>query len=436
MATYDHIDVVDLHGNANRRERTPKGKADKNVFDIRQGVAVSILTRCSRTPGCTIRHTDCWSETVAGKKAWLAKTPYTSVSWTHVEPTGQPFHRFLPGEVVDDAYLQSLSVCDIFPVHSSGIITSRDRLLVAVSREVLCARVTKLLDPAVPDSWFRGNYGVRDNYAWSLRDARQKLRESVDASNLETWCSPLNYRPLQKLWVFYHPALVWRPRKRVMAHLQHQDRPALVTVRQLSRHGLEWRHAAVTHGLVEACYLSNRTREINYVFPLFLNDSKPNISPSAWKVFGTWVGTDRSPGAARSIFDYVVGLLHSDRYRETYRGALAIDYPRVPAPSRREDFEALVAAGRRLRRLDLAYAQRTLEYNHSGKTNAPRPLRLVQKARIPTEDCDTASRRLCVLKTWMGRFGEASQEKSGPLGALGRAERIRLHPNECTVAMM
>ncbi len=45
MQTFDDIYVLDLHGNAKKRETAPDGSKDQNVFDIMQGVAVCIMVR-------------------------------------------------------------------------------------------------------------------------------------------------------------------------------------------------------------------------------------------------------------------------------------------------------------------------------------------------------------------------------------------------------
>jgi predicted helicase len=46
MKTFDEIYLLDLHGNAKKKETVPNsGEADKNVFDIQQGVAISIFVK-------------------------------------------------------------------------------------------------------------------------------------------------------------------------------------------------------------------------------------------------------------------------------------------------------------------------------------------------------------------------------------------------------
>lgn len=43
--TFDEIYVMDLHGNAKKNEAAPDGSKDVNIFDIQQGVAVSVMTK-------------------------------------------------------------------------------------------------------------------------------------------------------------------------------------------------------------------------------------------------------------------------------------------------------------------------------------------------------------------------------------------------------
>ncbi|MDD5748854.1 MAG: N-6 DNA methylase [Actinomycetota bacterium] len=45
MNTFDEIYILDLHGNAKKRETAPDGSKDENVFDIQQGVAISIMVK-------------------------------------------------------------------------------------------------------------------------------------------------------------------------------------------------------------------------------------------------------------------------------------------------------------------------------------------------------------------------------------------------------
>ena len=45
MQSFEQIYVLDLHGNTKKKERAPDGSKDENVFDIEQGVAVSLFVK-------------------------------------------------------------------------------------------------------------------------------------------------------------------------------------------------------------------------------------------------------------------------------------------------------------------------------------------------------------------------------------------------------
>lgn len=45
LETFDKIYIVDLHGNSNRKEISPDGNKDENVFDIQQGVSINIFIK-------------------------------------------------------------------------------------------------------------------------------------------------------------------------------------------------------------------------------------------------------------------------------------------------------------------------------------------------------------------------------------------------------
>jgi hypothetical protein len=42
---FDEIKIIDLHGNSKKKEVSPDGSKDENVFDIQQGVAIIIATK-------------------------------------------------------------------------------------------------------------------------------------------------------------------------------------------------------------------------------------------------------------------------------------------------------------------------------------------------------------------------------------------------------
>ena len=45
LRSFDKIYILDLHGNSKRKERSPDGSPDKNVFDIQQGVSINLFVK-------------------------------------------------------------------------------------------------------------------------------------------------------------------------------------------------------------------------------------------------------------------------------------------------------------------------------------------------------------------------------------------------------
>ena len=48
LNTFDKIYTIDLHGNSNKKEISPDGSPDKNVFDIKQGVSINLFIKTSK----------------------------------------------------------------------------------------------------------------------------------------------------------------------------------------------------------------------------------------------------------------------------------------------------------------------------------------------------------------------------------------------------
>jgi predicted helicase len=45
LETFDKVYILDLHGNAKKKEVCPDGSKDENVFDIMQGVSINIFVK-------------------------------------------------------------------------------------------------------------------------------------------------------------------------------------------------------------------------------------------------------------------------------------------------------------------------------------------------------------------------------------------------------
>ncbi|MGB0863349.1 MAG: type ISP restriction/modification enzyme, partial [Saprospiraceae bacterium] len=115
------------------------------------------------------------------------------------------------------------------------------------------------------------------------------------------------------------------------------------------------------------------------IFPLYLyetknalfseNKRKPNLDPKIVEQIAKGLGLEFTPEkeatagtfAPIDILDYIYAVLHSPKYRETYKEFLKIDFPRVPYP-KADNFWELVKLGGELRQLHLLESDAVEEY--------------------------------------------------------------------------
>ena len=53
LGTFDEIYILNLHGNSRKKEVAPDGGKDENVFNIMQGVAITLFVKCKGSTGLT-----------------------------------------------------------------------------------------------------------------------------------------------------------------------------------------------------------------------------------------------------------------------------------------------------------------------------------------------------------------------------------------------
>jgi predicted helicase len=150
----------------------------------------------------------------------------------------------------------------------------------------------------------------------------------------------------------------------------------LCTSRQLA--ALPWQHCWVSNSIVELCYITNKTKEGNHVFPLYIydyddkndqgellpsnNTRHANIDSDLVKSLSDGIGLSYQPDGRgdlsktfgpEDIFYYTYAIFHSPTYRSRYAEQLKIDFPRLPITSDRNLFKQLVALGNELVNLHL-----------------------------------------------------------------------------------
>ncbi|GAA9314600.1 DNA methyltransferase [Helicobacter pylori] len=142
LECYDELYILNLHGNARKKEKTPQGAKDENVFNIMQGVSINLFVKKVQTTKQKIRYYDVYGER-AEKYAFLAQNDLNSIEWLELTPR-EPFYLLLPLQTrLLDEYEQGFSVQDMFQISSVGIVTGKDRIFIANNTESLKEQVLK-----------------------------------------------------------------------------------------------------------------------------------------------------------------------------------------------------------------------------------------------------------------------------------------------------
>ena len=402
MQCFDDIYVLDLHGNAKKKEKTPEDGKDENVFDIQQGVAISLFVKrqgAKKAAGqlATVRHADLQG-TRAAKYEWLWAHDVTSTKWTTLQPQS-PQYLAVPRDITLLAESRrGWKITDAMPVNSVGIVTARDSLTIHWSAEEAWRTVQAFA--ALPAEAARDKFDLgNDSQDWQVELAQADLKASGPKREKVL---PVLYRPFDVRHTYYTgkpSGFHCRPRGGVMTNMLAGDNLALITSRMTK--GENFQHAQVSDKLVEVICMSPKTSNNGFVFPLYLyssaktslfDDHAPGtvrgtrranfasefIADCASRTGATWVfegqgtvtdGTHRGPlpvgeGSANlapaevtfgpeDVFHYAYAVFYSPGYRARYAQFLKTDFPRLPLTSQRALFAQLARLGQALVALHL-----------------------------------------------------------------------------------
>lgn len=365
MQTFDQIYVIDLHGNSKKKEKSPDGSPDKNVFDIQQGVAICLMVRTGAKAGraTTISHGELWGSRES-KYAWLSAHDVSNTKWSRIEPE-LPFLFFYPrkGNFAAE-YQRWPSVKDAFRVMGLGFQSSRDHVVVGFSRQELIERIERFIDPAVSDEATRdrffpgkevGDYAPGDTRQWALSAARTEIRRDTSWRDA---IRPTLYRPFDVRYVLYDQRMLDWPRPEVLGHML-QENVCLLVNRQSKEDFAVLCADMLTERKIAAVYDASTT------VPLYLyggdgllgHGREPNLKPEFIRLVADALrlrfvndgtGDLRATVGPEGILAYLYAVMHSPSYRARYATFLRTDFPRLPVTSDVQLFRRLAAAGRNL----------------------------------------------------------------------------------------
>ncbi len=366
LSTFDKIHVLDLHGNAKKKEVTPEGMPDRNVFDIQQGVAIVIAVKTGRKKKnglAEIWHGDLWG-TREGKYTTLASSRIGKPITEKIDCVAPQYDFARRDNGLAKFYQSGILLTTFFGAQVTGVQTSRDNLVIDFTPKGLADRIARFIDPRKTDNQIRGEFfpgkkvgtfPAGDSRGWKLPLARAALKGVIWQNDIK----PITYRPFDNRDILYRSDMVDWPRQSVMRNFTEPNF-GLAVGRQGQVVGtMNWNlvfvHEAISDlnlfyrggGMSFPLYVYpaeqdlDKTRRINFDAKLYAKLQKLAAHPS----HGT-------PDEVQ-VFDYIYGVLHCPAYRETYAEFLKIDFPRIPWPASPDEFWDVSAKGSALRKLHL-----------------------------------------------------------------------------------
>jgi len=364
MNSFNEIYTLDLHGNSLKKEKSPDGSKDENVFDIRQGVAIALfIKRRGEKKECKVYHSERWGVR-QWKYAWLLVNDIKTTDWQKLSPTS-PYYFFIPREEKGrKVYEKYWKITDIFPINCVGIVTARDKFVIDFNKDTLKRRIAMFRNLSIPDELVKQTFKLKDTSTFKFRKSREAISKD---ENWNKYFTEILYRPFDKRNIYYTNIVIERPLLEVMRHMMRENL-GLLTCRQQNKVGFY--HTLVCDTIVESCVVSNKTREINYLFPLYLyrekDSSKKRSIKSTVMLFESRADYEvKTPNLSLALVDqltkafketpspeqilfYIYSVLYSNTYRTKYAEFLKVDFPRIPFIKDYKLFCKMAGYGKRL----------------------------------------------------------------------------------------
>ena len=331
MHTFDDIHILDLHGATKKNETAPDGSKDENVFDIMQGVTISLFIK--RVNGATKKPSVVYHAELFGsresKYQFLDLHSFSDTKWKLIVPR-TPNYMFIPQKVrLLGEYNEYTAMSDIYPVQSVGVVTGQDANAIGLT----------------------------------AADAKGL---ALDVGLSVQCVTPHLYRPFDRRFIVYHPQLVTRNRIQVMSHMLSANVGLICTRQTRDKWDVFSTNSICGHKTCSAY-------DINSLFPIYLypdsaglfnhdpgsgmNGRRPNLAPEFIADFGTKLNLAFVPDGSgdlkqtfgpEDVFHYAYAIFHNPTYRSRYAQFLKIDFPRLPLTGDCKLFARLCALGKEL----------------------------------------------------------------------------------------
>ncbi len=319
LECYDELYILNLHGNARKKEETPQGAKDENVFNIMQGVSINLFVKKAQATK-KIYYYDVYGQR-AEKYAFLAQNDLNSIEWLELTPRGTSYLLLPLKTPLLEEYEQGFSVKDMFQISSVGIATGKDRIFIANNTESLKEQV--------------------------LRYCNEFNEQCI---------KDIHYRPFDIRKVYYDTKKLERARENTFKHMlpppptnpktpnQTRKNVALNTPRQLKNSDKSWTQCFISSHINDQG-LSSGGNGAGVNYPLY-QFRDPNYTENFTPEFRSFIDKHYNHSfEPLEVLGYIYALLYSPNYRKRYEEFLKADYPKILFTNNKDLFRVLSLLG-------------------------------------------------------------------------------------------
>lgn len=280
LNSFDKLYILNLHGNSRKKEKSPDGSKDENVFDIMQGVSINIFIKNPKIhlkdAEKSIFYYDLYGKR-KDKYSFLFANSLKSIPWQSFSPK-LPFCLFIPqDESLREEYEKGWSVKDIFRLSGVGICSKRDHIVFQNSKEDLLELLNDFATKPKKELYQKYSIG-EDSRDWKIDNAILAIKENID--NLEDFIMPCCYRPFDFRWTYYinkSRAFMAYPVYDIFEHFIQNDNIGLIYSRRFTN--TESAHGFTTDKIIDLrSWTSPGMEGGDYISPLYLKKTKSKKS--------------------------------------------------------------------------------------------------------------------------------------------------------------
>lgn len=324
------VRVINLHGSGNVDFLGAAGSADENVFDIQQGVSITLMTTHAAKREIS------YGELIGPRLGKYEALSQSNVAVRSVTPV-EPYYLIVPrSEDGEEEYKNYQGLADLFLFHSVSGKPGDDTLLVSIDEPDVIPKLKEFRRLLAADR------------SAKLTEAGRKLAaRSPNRGFTSDAVVAYAYRPFDTRYTYYDAAIWTRAVSRL--HDCVDGQPMLLTTKIVKDSAFS--HVFVSRLFADVIFLSNTSSVNCYSFP--------SNCPSDALNFGAEGGSKRGYNLKLGAFaerlggsvgkeaalGYIYSILHSPEYRKRYREPLQLDFPRIPITGFRMLFNSLAQLG-------------------------------------------------------------------------------------------